>query len=170
MVPSAVPEELQCLTNCEEMLISRALPIMNVYTKPGLGYLGYKAHIVTLPNNIQKVADILPQCPKEIPIIVFTFKGKSNTSRDFHVRREQVLNALLWLKENNPLYQCVTSDYSRVDSLRFDGVLSLETVNFDEDIDQAMPDRGPMASTDEGEILCKDVEISSFFAIVATPA
>ena len=162
MVPSAVPEELQGLTSCEEMLISKAVPIMNVYTKPGLGYLGYKGHVVTLPNKIQKVADIFPQCPKEIPVIVFTFKDKSNTSRDFHVLREKVLNALLWLKENNPLYQCVTIDYSRVDSLPFDGVLSLETVNFDEDIDQAMPDRAPMTSTEEGEILCKDAEISSF--------
>ena len=35
MIPTAVPKELQGLTQIEEMLISRALPIMNVYVKPG---------------------------------------------------------------------------------------------------------------------------------------
>ena len=35
MIPSPVPHELQNLTQIEEMLIARALPIMRVYIKPG---------------------------------------------------------------------------------------------------------------------------------------
>ena len=35
MIPSCVPHELQSLTQIEEMLIARALPIMRVYIKPG---------------------------------------------------------------------------------------------------------------------------------------
>jgi hypothetical protein len=35
MIPSPVPTELQNLTQVEEMLIARALPIMRVYIKPG---------------------------------------------------------------------------------------------------------------------------------------
>ena len=35
MIPSCIPNELQDLTQIEEMLIARALPIMNVYVKPG---------------------------------------------------------------------------------------------------------------------------------------
>jgi hypothetical protein len=35
MIPSCVPHELQNLTQIEEMLIARALPIMRVYIKPG---------------------------------------------------------------------------------------------------------------------------------------
>ena len=35
MIPSSVPEELQSLTQIEEMLIARALPLMRVYIKPG---------------------------------------------------------------------------------------------------------------------------------------
>ncbi|XP_028408480.1 uncharacterized protein LOC114531038 isoform X1 [Dendronephthya gigantea] len=35
MIPSYVPDELQNLTQVEEMLIARALPIMRVYVKPG---------------------------------------------------------------------------------------------------------------------------------------
>ena len=39
MIPSTVLDELKNLTECEQMLISRAFPIMQVYMKPGLGYL-----------------------------------------------------------------------------------------------------------------------------------
>ena len=35
MIPSSVSEILQDLTQIEEMLIARALPIMKVYLKPG---------------------------------------------------------------------------------------------------------------------------------------
>ncbi len=35
MIPSSVPHELQDLTQIEEMLIARALPIMRIYIKPG---------------------------------------------------------------------------------------------------------------------------------------
>ena len=35
MIPSCVPNELKSLTQVEEMLIARALPIMRVYIKPG---------------------------------------------------------------------------------------------------------------------------------------
>ena len=35
MIPSSFPDELQNLTQVEEMLISHALPIMRVYIKPG---------------------------------------------------------------------------------------------------------------------------------------
>ena len=78
MIPSPVPDELKNLTECEQMLISRAFPIMQVYTKPGLGYLDYKGHIITLPNNVQHIVDILLHCPKDLPVIAFTFKGKSD--------------------------------------------------------------------------------------------
>jgi hypothetical protein len=35
MIPSCVPNELKDLTQVEEMLIVRALPIIRVYIKPG---------------------------------------------------------------------------------------------------------------------------------------
>ena len=43
MIPSSVAHELQSLTQIDEMLIARALPILRVYIKPGgqRGYSGY---------------------------------------------------------------------------------------------------------------------------------
>ena len=48
MHPGPVPDELAGLTDVEEMLISRACPIMSIYRKHG-GQYGYKGHVLNLP-------------------------------------------------------------------------------------------------------------------------
>ena len=95
MIPSAVPACLSGLTQVEEMLISRALPIMQVYTKPRGGQLSYKGHVITLPNNIKEIVNVLPHSPKDIPILIFQFTSNDGSSREFKVRREVILNALV---------------------------------------------------------------------------
>ena len=97
MIPSPVPKELHGLTQFEEMLIARAFPVMHVYTKPRGGQRAYKGHVITLPREVLQLADLLPRCPKELPVIVFTICGKDNQSRDFLVRRQKVEDALTWL-------------------------------------------------------------------------
>lgn len=62
-IPSPVPRELKGLTQFEEMLIARAFPVMHVYTKPRGGQMAYKGHVITLPQDVQQLADILPRCP-----------------------------------------------------------------------------------------------------------
>lgn len=42
LIPSPLPEELQNLTQMEEMLIARVFPVISVYTKPGGGGGGGK--------------------------------------------------------------------------------------------------------------------------------
>ena len=103
MIPSPVPYELQGLTQVEEMLIARALPIMRVYIKPG-GQRGYSGHCINLPQNIKELATSLPRYPKELSVIIVKVKGKDNTFKDVTVRRRNVHNALLWLIHNNPHY------------------------------------------------------------------
>ena len=53
-----VPPELEGLTQCEEMLIARAFPIMQVYLKLKYGTTSYKGHVVTLPQNIANILRI----------------------------------------------------------------------------------------------------------------
>ena len=89
------------------MLIAGAFPVMQVYMKPRYGTMSYKGHVVTLPHNVQKIVDILPHSPTELPILVFEASGRNDRSLHFKVRRQKVLDALLWLKKNNVLYQDV---------------------------------------------------------------
>ena len=51
MIPSLVPSQLAGLTQVEEMLIARALPIMRVYIKPG-GQRDYSGHCINLHTYI----------------------------------------------------------------------------------------------------------------------
>ena len=90
MTPSPVPKELQGLTQFEEMLIARAFPVMNVYTKPRGCQRAYKGHVITNPQEIQQLGNVLPQCPQELPVIVFTIAGKDNKARIFFIRRQKL--------------------------------------------------------------------------------
>ena len=94
MVPSLVPLQLQGLTQVEEMLIARALPVMRVYIKPG-GQRGYSGHCINLPQDIAELAHSLPRYPKDLSVIVVKMKGKENSFKDVIVRRQNVADALL---------------------------------------------------------------------------
>ena len=131
MVPSKVPDSLKDLIQVEEMLISRAFPVMQIHTKPSGGQQGCKDHVINLPNDDQKLADILPRYPKDIPVIVFKFNGKDSKSQELKVRRNNVENALTWLtgtnengEPNNFLYENVTIYCDLLESLPVDGYLS----------------------------------------------
>ena len=81
MIPSPAPTELQNLTQVEEMLNARALPLMRVYIKPG-GQRGYSGHCVNLPQNVKELATSLPRYPKDSSVIIVKVKGKDNSFRD----------------------------------------------------------------------------------------
>ena len=121
MIPSPVPHELQGLTQIEEMLIARALPIMRVYIKPG-GQRGYSGHCINLPQNVKELATSLPRYPKELSVIIVKVKGRDNTFKDVSVRREKVHNALLWLIHNNPHYSDIEINEYALNTLPENGV------------------------------------------------
>ena len=134
MIPSSVPTELQSLTQIEEMLISRALPIMKIFINAG-GQRGYSGHCINLPQKVAELANSLPRCPKNIPIIVGTMKGNNSSFRDVTVRKQKVENALCWLVQHNPLYHNISIDKSALAQLPSDGVpadlVKLETMSND---------------------------------------
>lgn len=154
MIPGVVPDELQDLTQCEEMLISRALPIMSCYTKPGGGYFGYKGHVITLPHNVQNIATILPNLPDDLPLI--KINSDDSNSAHFHVRKNKVLEALTWLKTHNPLYKNIVIDNERIQNLPDDGQIHVETINIDYPAERI--DEGPDSENTEKQ----NIETSSF--------
>ena len=161
MIPSVVPKELSVLSQCEEILIARAFPVIQVYIKAGGSY-GYKGHVINLPNNVQRIADILPRTPNDLPIIAFTVKGKNGFEQEFKVRRQVVLDALQWLILNNPLYKNIQIDFSRLSALPADGFLPIETIDFHEEISTEQCDTGPSMSNTCDDNGIDDVNISSF--------
>ena len=96
MHPSSVPQCLQNLSQVEEMLISRACPIMSIYKKHG-SQRGYKGHVVNLPQDTQGFLDNLPSKISKLPLLIVRKHGSNDTYADFQVRRERVLAAIQWL-------------------------------------------------------------------------
>lgn len=134
MIPSKVPAELQELTQIEEMLIARALPIMRVYIKPG-GQRGYTGHCINLPQEVKELASKLPRFPKDLPVIIVGMRGKENTMKNVKVRRAKVHAALLWLIKNNPHYQNLEINLEALNYLPENGVPSdFLTIDTEEEI------------------------------------
>ena len=190
MKPSAVPEALKGLTQIEEMLIARAFPVMQVYTRPRGGQRAYKGHVLNLPHNVQKIADVLPREPKDIPIMIFKINGKNNTSKELVVRREKVLQALLWLtgkndkgEPNNFLYSEININMERLQKLPENGFIDLPDLHVqmnekddyescdekesDEENDdlsesEELPDLGPVNDDNDERVFDENTEMKSF--------
>ena len=121
MIPFEVPCELQGLTQVEEILIARALPIMTVYIKPG-GQRGYSGHCINLPQHVEELALSLPRYPQDLSVIVVKMKGKDNNFKDVSVRRQKVADALLWLINNNPHCKDVKINHYSLKCLPVNGI------------------------------------------------
>ncbi len=169
MIPSAVPHELQSLTQVEEMLIARALPIMRVYIKPG-GQRGYSGHCVNLPQNVKELATSLPRYPKDLAVIIIKVKGRNNTFKDVTVRRQKVHDALLWLVQNNPHYAELEIDEGALNSLPENGIpadlMTVETENEIISDDNVMTDLGPPTDNPSEDIVYNDsTDMNSFLPV-----
>ena len=101
MIPCPAPTELKGLSLREEMLIAKAFPLMQVYKKPLNGTISYKGHVMTLPHNVQKRADILPNLPSEMPVVVFQARHRDNKKFNFKDCGNFVLKVLCWLRKHS---------------------------------------------------------------------
>ncbi|CAB4008426.1 ATP-dependent DNA helicase PIF1, partial [Paramuricea clavata] len=169
MIPSPVPTELQNLTQVEEMLIARALPIMRVYIKPG-GQRGYSGHCVNLPQNVKELASSLPRYPKDLSVIIVKVKGKDNSFRDVSMRRKKVHNALLWLVQNNPHYAELEINEDALNCLPENGIpadlMIVETENEIISNDDVMSDLGPPTENPSEDIVYNNsTDMNSFLPV-----
>ena len=149
------------------MLIARALPLIRVYIKPG-GQRGYSGHCINLPQNVNEVASTLPRYPKELGVIIVKVKGKDNTFKDVNVRKQKLLDALLWLKENNPLYFNIEINDHTLNCLPINGIpTELLSVEADESsVSELTADTGPQNDSFSEETLYNETtETSSFLPV-----
>ena len=105
-LPSAVPDALKSLTNIEQMLISKACPIMTVFLLK-FGQHAGRGHCVALPQDLQPLATALPRRLRDVDVFVVVSQqgaGSGAIHREFTVNRVRVARALRWLTENNPYY------------------------------------------------------------------
>ena len=162
MDPGIVPQQLEGLTQVEEMLIARVCPIMSVYRKHG-GQRGYKGHVLNLPQDIQSFLNRLPSRVADLPVLVVRRHGVDSTHRDFTVRRHRVLEAVLWLKNNNIYFKDVEIDCEAIASLPENGipedlryVIDTDDVSSHGEEEEGPPLEGVNTNVDEESILGSD--------------
>ena len=135
-----VPPELRDLTVIEEAMIARCrakcwivqLKEENLSIVMPDVQRGMKGHIIIYPQRPSQIARLLPPDMSDIltPICVL-FVGSSPPSQDWlrekakplSVRREKVRGALIWIKENNPLYSDVEINHELLNSLEESQIL-----------------------------------------------
>ena len=69
MDPGEVPDELQGLTEIEEMLIAQVFTVMTVYRLRG-GQNGYRGNVINFPQDIKGFTDRLPRNPTSLDVLV----------------------------------------------------------------------------------------------------
>ena len=107
------------LTYVEQLLIARVQPVMRVYRVKSRGFPGqyaYKGNIINIGQNITEIVSSLPPTPASLSTIVVR-KESVNGHRDFHVRRDKILEALNFLKMNNPFYSDIIIDMEQISQL-----------------------------------------------------
>ena len=115
-----IPQELKRLTVAKRLLIQRcATFVPSVHLSNGTFAL--KGYCVSFPQDIIQMWDELPH-RKEQELVFIRYIGNKDTSvvypKSMRVNRQNVINALLWLKKHNPHYSNVTINESNMDWMK----------------------------------------------------
>ena len=149
---------LPALTEIEESLISLHAPVLRVYRLRG-GQLGYGGSCVSLTQDVGAVARSLPRSMEELGWVVFaktssaSEEGGEAVRTEFRVRRGVILEWLLFLTQNNPLYSHVQIEHDALNSLPLDSHDTIEHMPLRQntDVEPMVTDTGHIIPS--GEIL-----------------
>ena len=111
-----VPSALRELNTLEERLISKATVFMKMFILPRGGQRAVRGQVINVPSDVDGIVSQLPRPPSGEDI-VYVQRPDSTTemecqsvehgARYLRCRYSRVMEALGWLKRNNPLYKDV---------------------------------------------------------------
>ncbi len=106
----AVPDELKVLNPLERHLIALVQAFIKIIPLPRGGQMGIRGQLVCVPADLQQTADSLPWTPNVEHLIRVKLKRKVEFKGHhlfMNVSQRKIMDALLKLKEINPLYKDV---------------------------------------------------------------
>ena len=106
MDPGPQPECLKRLNSVEAAAIARMCPVQNIFKMKG-GGVGQKGHSVSFQQDVEAFAKSLPRKQSELPYIIIKAPNQTCTLRANAV---YILEALEFLKKNNPFYEDIDID------------------------------------------------------------
>ena len=102
-----IPEVLKNLTVGEKLLIQKyavLMPVVHLYK----GTLGIKGHTVMFPKDFTDICNELPRKKVDMVYIIKEYENCASgelCQQTFKIRRQKVLSALQWLKQNHSGYK-----------------------------------------------------------------
>ena len=106
MDPGPQPECLKRLNMVEQAAIARICPVQNIFKMKG-GCVGQKGHSVSFQQDVEAFARSLPRKQSELPYI---YIKAPNQTCDLRANAVYILEALEFLKKNNPFYKDIEID------------------------------------------------------------
>ena len=113
-----LPPELSLLEKLEQILIAQRIVFEKIIVMPKGQQRKIKGAICNVPVECDQTCKILPRPPERSGIIMLKLKRKLEFRGHVYfqaVRPEVLLNALNWLKINNPLYNNIGVDIDNID-------------------------------------------------------
>ena len=148
-----VPEPL-CLTELESVLISQRILFMRLMALPRGRQRCIHGAVVNVPSNVSSAVTVLPRTPGQAGLVALKLKRrlryKGYVMHQF-VRPDNVLQALEWLLDNNPLYTGISVDTQWKDSCLCEDDVTWNGITGGKSQQEAQKERD----------LCSDVEPDS---------
>ena len=119
--------QLPVLSKIEELLIARMHPVFAVHLLPRGNQTGFSQQVITYAQDLQGFINTLPRNPKYCHILIVRQQNSQMPTHhnDFRVRRECVLEWLLFLQLHNPYYSDITIDDNQLQELPVEDCLPL---------------------------------------------
>ncbi|XP_028408493.1 uncharacterized protein LOC114531049 [Dendronephthya gigantea] len=117
MFVDEIPVELALLEKLEQILIAQRIVFEKIIVMPKGQQKKVSGAICNVPVDCDQTCNVLPRPPEMSGIIMLKLKRKLEFRGHVYfqaVRPQQVLNALNWLKQNNPLYYNIRTDMNNI--------------------------------------------------------
>ena len=113
--PRIILPEILILTHLRQRLLARIHPFLKIVKFSGLyGQYGFKGQAILFAKDIcevtEKLPTMLPRSTSDAGIVVTENLENLDITREYTVSKDNIVKALRWLIENNPLYHDVTID------------------------------------------------------------
>jgi len=125
-----VPSELGCLEKLEQILIAQRIVFQKIVIMPKGQQRKIKGAICNVPVGCNETCNVLPRPPERSGIIMLKLKRKLAFKGHVYfqaVRPDVVVNALSWLRVNNPFYCDITVNTDNIN--RNLSELELQTIS-----------------------------------------
>ncbi len=109
MIPGDQPDCIKKLNQVEVSAISQIICHMRLY-KRMKGTHGFSGHCISFAQDVENLANCLPRAVRDLPIVVIERPHEKNPIQ-FKANGTHILEAILWLKENNDDYKHIQINY-----------------------------------------------------------